>query len=157
MTRRDFYDDPDAPAPNSVVPAATVVVTDEAGRILLIHRTDNDMWALPGGGHDAGERITDTATREVLEETGITVELTGIVGTYTDPKHIIAYDDGEVRQQFAICFSGRPIGGELRPSSESRQVEWIPPDRLDDLDINPSMRFRIDHGLDATRTGPYLG
>ena len=52
--RTDYYNDPDAPRPNSVVPSASAIVTDELGRILLIKRRDNELWALPGGGHDIG-------------------------------------------------------------------------------------------------------
>lgn len=89
--------------------------------MLLIHKTDNDLWALPGGGHDIGERIGDTVVREVAEETGIDVEVDSIVGLYTDPEHVLAYDDGEVRQQFSICFRAHPIGGSLRTSSESKR------------------------------------
>lgn len=104
MSRIDYFRDPNAPQANSVVPSVTAVVRDDAGRLLLIHKTDNDLWALPGGGHDIGERIGDTAVREVAEETGIDVEVDSIVGLYTDPEHVLAYDDGEVRQQFSICF-----------------------------------------------------
>ena len=50
MARRDYYDDPAAPPANSIVPAVTAVVTDRDDQVLLIHRTDNDRWALPGGG-----------------------------------------------------------------------------------------------------------
>jgi ADP-ribose pyrophosphatase YjhB (NUDIX family) len=94
-------------AANSVVPSVTVVIRDDQGRVLLIHKIDNDLWALPGGGHDAGERITDTAVREVNEETGLDVEVVRLVGTYTNPHHVMAYDDGEVRQQFSLCFEAR--------------------------------------------------
>ncbi|MFE3122075.1 NUDIX domain-containing protein [Streptomyces hydrogenans] len=157
MTRIDYFRDPRAPKANSVIPSVTVVVRDGDGRLLLIHRTDNDLWALPGGGHDIGERIGDTAVREVEEETGIAVEVEGIVGLYTDPEHVLAYDDGEVRQQFSICFRAKPVGGSLRTSSESKEVRWVEPADLDDLDIHPSMRLRIRHGLDETRGEPYIG
>ena len=80
MSRRiDYFDDPDAPPANSVVPSVNVVVVDEAGRLLLIHRTDNDNWALPGGALDLGESLPDAAIRETLEETGVRVEITGLV------------------------------------------------------------------------------
>ncbi|WP_155256768.1 NUDIX domain-containing protein, partial [Mycobacterium avium] len=69
MARIDYYNDPDAPPANSVVPSTTAVVTDEQARILLIKRRDNDLWALPGGGMDLGESIVETAVREVKEET----------------------------------------------------------------------------------------
>lgn len=157
MSRIDYFRDPNAPAANSVVPSVTAVVRDDAGRLLIIHKTDNDLWALPGGGHDIGESIGDTVVREVEEETGITVEIDGIVGLYTDPQHVLAYDDGEVRQQFSICFRAHPTGGSLRTSSESKEVRWMDPADLDGLDIHPSMRLRIQHGLDDSRPEPYIG
>ncbi|MEU6165390.1 NUDIX hydrolase [Streptomyces tanashiensis] len=157
MSRIDYFRDPAAPKANSVVPSVTAVVRDYAGRLLVIHKTDNDLWALPGGGHDIGERIADTVVREVEEETGIRVVVDGIVGLYTDPEHVLAYDDGEVRQQFSICFRAHPVDGSLRTSSESKEVRWMAPADLDDLDIHPSMRLRIQHGLDESRRDPYIG
>jgi ADP-ribose pyrophosphatase YjhB (NUDIX family) len=111
--RRDFLDDPAASPANSLVPAASVVVVDDDGRILLHRRTDNNRWALPGGVMELGESIADCARREVLEETALTVELLGIIGIYSDPSHVFAYDDGEVRQEFSICFLAGPTGGTL--------------------------------------------
>ena len=157
MARRDYYDDPAAPAPNSMVPAVTAVVQNDAGRVLLIHRVDNDRWALPGGGTELGESVAQTVVREVREETGIDVEVLGLVGIYSDPRHVIAYDDGEVRQQFALCFRARPIGGTLTSSSESSEVRWVAPDDLDMLNIHPSMRLRIDHALTGSVARPYIG
>ncbi|MFJ9618080.1 NUDIX hydrolase [Streptomyces noursei] len=157
MSRIDYFHDPNAPQANSVVPSVTAVVRDESGNILLIHKTDNDLWALPGGGHDVGESVDQTVIRKVEEETGVAVVVEDIVGLYTDPQHVMAYDDGEVRQQFSICFHARPVGGTLRTSSESKEVRWVSPTDLDKLDIHPSMRLRIEHGLDGSRTAPYIG
>ncbi|SPE51874.1 Nucleoside triphosphatase NudI [Streptomyces netropsis] len=157
MSRIDYFRDPDAPPANSVVPSVTAIVRDERGNLLLIHKTDNDLWALPGGGHDVGESIADTVIREVEEETGVAVVVEGVVGLYTDPQHVMAYDDGEVRQQFSICFRARPTGGTLRTSSESKEVRWVSPTDLEKLDIHPSMRLRIAHGLDDSRDAPYIG
>ncbi|WP_033948566.1 NUDIX domain-containing protein [Streptomyces sp. CNQ431] len=155
--RIDHFRNPEAPPANSVVPSVTAVVQDNAGRLLVIHKTDNDLWALPGGGHDIGERVADTVVREVEEETGIRVQVEGLVGLYTDPDHVLEYDDGEVRQQFSICFRARPVGGRLRTSSESKEVRWVDASELHSLTIHPSMRLRIEHGLDAARTEPYIG
>ncbi|MBQ0850138.1 NUDIX domain-containing protein [Streptomyces sp. BH-SS-21] len=157
MSRIDYFRDPNAPQANSVVPSVTAVVQDDSGQLLLIHKTDNDLWALPGGGHDIGESIGETVVREVSEETGIQVVVDNIVGLYTDPSHVLAYDDGEVRQQFSICFRAHPTGGSLRTSSESKEVRWVNPADLDRLDIHPSMMLRIRHGLDASRREPYIG
>ncbi|MFD7911529.1 NUDIX hydrolase [Streptomyces sp. NPDC059752] len=156
MARVDYFNDPNAPEANSIVPSVTAVALDSDGRVLLIHRTDNDLWALPGGGVDTGESAADAAVRETREETGFDIEVTGLVGLYTDPRHVIAYDDGEVRQQFSICFSARIVGGERRTSGESQEVAFLAPDELDGMRIHPSMRLRIDHGL-AHRSEPYIG
>jgi ADP-ribose pyrophosphatase YjhB (NUDIX family) len=156
MARVDYFNDPEAPQANSIVPSVTAVVRNDAGELLLIHKTDNDLWALPGGGVDLGESAPDAAVRETKEETGMDVEVTGLVGLYTDPQHVMAYDDGEVRQQFSICFAARIIGGELRTSSESKEVAFVAPGKLDELNIHPSMRRRIDRGL-SNRVEPYIG
>ncbi|WP_326645098.1 NUDIX domain-containing protein [Streptosporangium sp. NBC_01755] len=158
MARRlDFYDDPSAPAPNSLVPSVNVVVVNDAGDILMIHRTDNDNWAVPGGAIDLGESLPDAAIRETLEETGITCEITGLVGTYTDPRHVILYtSNGEARQEFSIVLCGRPISGEPTTSDESREVRWVPRDQVDSLTMDRSMRLRIGHFLTG-RALPHIG
>lgn len=156
MGRIDYIDDPNAPKANSVVPSVVAIVRDQQGRILLIHKTDNNLWALPGGGHEIGESIVDTVVREVKEETGYDVEVETLTGTYTNPRHVMAYDDGEVRQQFSLAFRAHVIGGEARTSSESSEVVWWEPDRLDELDMHPSMRLRIQHALE-NRQAPALG
>ncbi|ROP37951.1 NUDIX hydrolase [Saccharothrix texasensis] len=155
MTRTDYLNDPNAPKPNSIRVAVSAIVQDPTGRLLMIRRTDNDKYAIPGGGQDVGETLAQAVVREVEEETGIHVEVTGLVGLYSNPNHVIAYDDGEVRQEFSICFRAQPIGGELRTSSESKEVHWVEPHRLPDLDIHPSIRLRIDHGL-SNRPEPYF-
>ena len=155
--RIDYLDDSGAPKATSVVPSANVIVVNGQGEILLIRRTDNGNWAVPGGGMDLGESITDTAIRETEEETGITCEITGLVGIYTSPRHVILYtSDGEVRQEFSIVFTAKPVRGELRSSSESSEPHWVSPTAIPGLQMHPSMRQRIQHYLDQ-RPAPYLG
>jgi ADP-ribose pyrophosphatase YjhB (NUDIX family) len=145
--RTDYYDDPNAPAPNSIVPAASALVTDANGAILMQLRTDNGFWALPGGTMQFGESISATAVRETKEETGLDIEITGLVGIYTDPRHIIAYADGEARQQFNVCFTARVIGGMLASSSESAAVEFVDTGRMGTLKMHSTTRTRIEHYL----------
>ncbi|WP_174188478.1 NUDIX hydrolase [Nocardia barduliensis] len=156
MSRIEYYNDPSAPAPNSIVAAATAFVLNERDQVLLIQRSDNGLWSIPGGGQDFGEFIAQTAVRETFEETGVEIRITGLVGIYTDPQHVMAYSDGEVRQQFSICLRGVPTGGVLHTSLESPSVRWVARDDLDSLEIHPSIRLRIDHGY-ARRAEPYIG
>lgn len=156
MSRIDHFNDPDAPAVNSVVPSVTMAVRNAHGALLLIHRTDNDLWSIPGGGIDPGESVREAAVRETEEESGYRTEVIGVVGIYTDPRHVIEYDDGEVRAQFSICLHGRLTGGSMRTSSESSEVVWVLPEGLADLNIHPSIRLRIEHALDSGRVTPFL-
>jgi ADP-ribose pyrophosphatase YjhB (NUDIX family) len=158
MPRRiDYYNDPAAPKPNSLVPSVNVVVTNAKGEILLIRRSDNDNWAIPGGAIDLGESLTLAAVRETREETGMECEITGLVGIYTDPKHVILYtSNGEVRQEFSIVLTARAVGGQLTPSSESTEVCWVHASEILSYSMDRSMRLRIMHYLESPDQ-PYLG
>jgi 8-oxo-dGTP pyrophosphatase MutT (NUDIX family) len=156
MSRVDYLDDPDAPKATTIVPAVTAIVTNDSGQLLLVHKTDNDRWALPGGAIEVGESAPEAVVREVSEETGYDVTVNDLVGIYSNPAHVVAYDDGEVRQQFSICFTARLRGGKARTSDETKEVRWVPVEQLNNLNIHPSMRLRIDHYLER-RAKPYLG
>ncbi|MFB6560740.1 NUDIX domain-containing protein [Streptomyces sp. NPDC056400] len=143
-------------APEQAVVAASAVVTDGEGRILLRRRRDNGLWALPGGGMDFSDSLPGTAVREVKEETGLDVEITGLVGMYTDPRHIIEYSDGEVRRQFNVCFAARVTGGTVATSDESTEIRFVSPSDLGALPMHHTQRLRIQHYVERRPT-PYLG
>lgn len=156
VARIDYYDDPEAPVANSLVPSVTAAVRDDSGRVLLIHKIDNGYWALPGGAMDLGESVRDAAVREVEEETGVQVEITGLVGIYTDPGHVMAYDDGEVRQEFSVCFHARYVSGEPREDgTETKAARWVEPAEVPGLLIHPTMRRRIEAALSGA-TSPEI-
>nr|WP_202460276.1 NUDIX domain-containing protein [Streptomyces sp. SID1328] len=147
VSRKDYFDDPAAPTANRIVPAVTGFIQDERGFLLLERRSDNGRWGMPGGVQEIGEDIRQTVVREVAEETGLTVEVTGLVGVFTDPGHVIEFSDGEVRQEFSLCFRARPVAGQIQVSSESFEVRWFNPDELETLDMSPTTRRRILEGL----------
>ena len=151
MGRRiDYLNDPAAPEANSLVPSVNVGVTNERGELLLIRRTDNENWAMPGGAMDIGETIAEAGVRETREETGVDCEVVRLVGVYTNPQHVMLYtSDGEVRQECSLVFAARPVGGELMTSSESREVRWVAPDEIDNYTMHPSMRQRVQHLLEG--------
>jgi 8-oxo-dGTP pyrophosphatase MutT (NUDIX family) len=146
--RIDFYDDPLAPTATSLVPSVNVIVVNDEESILLIRRTDNGNWAVPGGAVDLGESVAQTAVRETLEETGIECEVTGIIGIYSDPRHVILYtSNGEVRQEFSIVLTARAINGQPTLSSESNEVRWVPAPEAVGYVMDRSMRIRINDFL----------
>jgi 8-oxo-dGTP pyrophosphatase MutT (NUDIX family) len=156
-SRIDYYDDPQAPKANSLVPSVNVVVVNDDGEILLIRRSDNGNWAVPGGGIDLGESVMQAAVRETRGETGIDCEVTGIVGIYSDPRHVILYtSNGEARQEFSILLTAAATGGKPTLSDESSEVRWVPRHALTGYAMDRSMRVRIEHYLAGRSNSPYL-
>lgn len=152
--RIDYYDDPAAPPANSIRPSAGTFVTRN-GRVLLIRRSDNGNWSMPGGAQDPGESLTTTAIRETQEETGVTVRITGLVGIFTDPKHVVHYtSNDEVRQEFTVIYRAAYQAGTLKNSDESIDVSWVPIERLESVTMDPSQRKRIKWAL--SHTEPWL-
>lgn len=158
MARRiDFHHDPAAPPATSIVPSVNVAVSNDAGELLLIRRSDNDNWALPGGAVDIGESLAQAAVRETREESGIDCEVTGLSGIYTDPGHVMLYtSNGEVRQEFSVVLTARATGGQLTTSAETSQARWVPRGEVTVYQMDPSMRMRVAHVLDGGDR-PYVG
>jgi ADP-ribose pyrophosphatase YjhB (NUDIX family) len=152
MTRVDYLNDPNAPVANSIAVAVSAFIQDSEERILMIRRTDNDLYSIPGGQLELGETLAQAAVREVREETGIECEVTEVIGLYSNPDHVIAYDDGEVRQEFSICFRARPIDGELRTSDESKEVCWVAPEEISEMSVHPAIKMRISHAQEKSGT-----
>ena len=96
---------------------------------------------------DIGETIAQCAEREVKEETGLTVRAYRLVGVYSDPEHVFAYSDGEVRQEFSVCFACRILAGDIAISNESLEVKFWSVQDLDSVNMHPSIRQRLSHYL----------
>ncbi|MGI9058279.1 MAG: NUDIX domain-containing protein [Ktedonobacteraceae bacterium] len=146
--RVDYLNNPNAPKANSLIPAASAVVMNNEGKILLHRRSDSNTWSLPGGTMEIGESISETVKREVKEETGLDIEPEYIIGIYSNPEHIVAYSDGEVRQEFSICFSCKIVRGNLKVSEESFELAFFTPQEIEQLNMHEAMRLRIKHYLE---------
>jgi 8-oxo-dGTP pyrophosphatase MutT (NUDIX family) len=157
VTRQVYYHDAEAPAATVVVPSVFVAVRWIGGRLLLVRRCDSGTWELPGGRVDVGESAVDAAVRETAEETGVRVVVTGFAGLFSDPGHVVRSRDGEVRQQFAVLFRARALGGvphgDLRETSEAA---WVPPTEVAGLPMQQQSRLWIDQALSIGEP-PYLG
>ncbi|SCF20551.1 NUDIX hydrolase [Micromonospora mirobrigensis] len=123
-----------------LLPGVSAVVRDDAGRVLLARRGDNGRWSIPAGLIDPGEQPADAVLREVLEETGVHVEIERVGGVATHP---VVYPNGDACEYLNVWFRCRPVGGApTADGDESLEVGWFAPDALPELD--DWSRLRID-------------
>ena len=114
---------------------ASALIFDEArDRILMTQRSDNSRWCLPGGGMDPGESASETCIREVMEETGLQVQVTRLIGVYTTPDMLIEYLDGNKVQPVSFSFEAEITGGELGLSDETIDFGWYTVAEIDAMD-----------------------
>jgi 8-oxo-dGTP pyrophosphatase MutT (NUDIX family) len=101
-----------------LLPSAAVALHDDQMRLLLCLHADKNIWVTPGGLIEPGEQPADAAVRETWEETGLIVEITGILGVYGGPDLIIDYANGDKAAYIGTIFRGKATGGTLRPDGE---------------------------------------
>jgi 8-oxo-dGTP diphosphatase len=155
--RSVHFRNPDAPVAAVVTPSVFVAVREEQARLLLVRRCDSGAWELPGGRVDVGESAVEAAVRESVEETGLRVRITGLVGLFTDPAYVVeAASGGEIRQQFVVCFHGWAVWGRPRPDGqEVCDAAWFDPEDVPSLMLEPGARRLIEHALSGA-SEPYL-
>jgi 8-oxo-dGTP pyrophosphatase MutT (NUDIX family) len=123
---------------------ASALILDTAGeRVLLTRRADNGRWCLPGGRLDPGESVAEACVREVLEETGLEVEVVRLIGLYSSPDLLVEYADGNRRQIVAAHFLVRVLGGSLGLSDETTEYGYFSRAELEALDLMEHHRPRI--------------
>lgn len=156
-SRRVYFHQHPAPRATAVVPKVFVSVRDLEGRLLLVRRRDSGTWELPGGRVDVGESAVTAATREVQEESGLRVEITGLVGLFTDPAHVVESATGdEVRQQFTVCLHAIALEGSPLPDmDETIEAAWFDPPTVAGLSVEPAARRLITQALSGADE-PYL-
>lgn len=115
-------------------------------KILLTRRTDNGLWCLPGGKIEPGENVEEACIREVLEETGLCVRISRLIGVYSSPDWLVEYPDGNRVQIVALSFEAVPDGGSLMVSNEVNEFGYFSLPEIENLDL---MRNHHQRVLDA--------
>ncbi|WP_405439383.1 NUDIX domain-containing protein [Streptomyces avidinii] len=126
---------------HSVSVAGAVIRED--GRLLAIRRADNGTWELPGGVLELTEPPEAGVRREVLEETGIEVEVEELTGVYKNTTRGIV----------ALVFRCKPTGGTERTSEESTAVAWLTPEEIS-AQMSEVYAIRLLDALDEA--GPHV-
>ncbi|MFZ5857617.1 MAG: NUDIX domain-containing protein [Chloroflexota bacterium] len=125
----------------------SAAIFNKEGKVLLTRRRDNGQWCLPSGGMDAGESPSETAIREVLEETGLHVRVKRLVGVYSDPNQLVMYQDGNKVQIVAIHFEAEVTGGTLGLSDETSDFGYFLLKEMEGLEMLGHHKRRIEDTL----------
>ncbi len=118
-----------------LVPGARIVIENAQGQVLLQHRSDLELWGLPGGNAEAGEHLDDVIRREVFEETGLTISDARPFGFGCTPAlETVRFPNGDACQFFVLNYWTRSFTGDLAMlDGESLALEWFSQDDLPPL------------------------
>lgn len=131
-----------------ILVGSSAQIWDPSGeKILLIKREDNGRWCLPGGQLDSGESVSETCVREVLEETGLEVEVEKLISVYSSPDMLLVYDDEHQYQVISFHFSVSVIRGKLRLSNETTDIGYFTLDEINNMDVMEHHQQRIEDAL----------
>ncbi len=134
---------------------AGVVARDGKGRVLLIQRSDDLTWGLPGGHVEPGETWSQAAVRECREETGWLVRIVGIFGVYSNPKtQLHIYPNGHRAHFMSVVFEAEVVEKIAEPTSESAAVTFFDVDELRDP-MFPADK-PVFEALTSKRRGPFI-
>jgi ADP-ribose pyrophosphatase YjhB (NUDIX family) len=109
-----------------IMVGAGVIILNPLNRLLLLHRTDNAAWGIPGGAMEPGESLEATAIRETLEETGLAVYDLDLFGAFSGPEFFYKYPNGDQVYNVTIIYLVRNYSGEPRlDSQEHDQADFF--------------------------------
>ena len=150
---QDFVGRPLTGMPDRLGVGANAIIFDGDDRVLLEKRSDNGFWGLPGGHAEIGESVQDAVVREVLEETGLTVEVTRLVGIYSQAENfcVVQYPDGNSAHMLSAVFECTPTGGQLQISEESTDLRYHPVESLPEQMVL-SHKIRIEDAATHSQT-----
>lgn len=138
------------------VPTVSVVAYDEADRVLLVQHAEGSDWTTPGGMIEPFELPADAAVREAWEETGLHVELTGLIGVFGGPLCTSTYANGDTLSWVASVFAAKPIGGTLRPDGEETlDVRWFARGDVRSVRCRPHVALFLEAAWASDRRGHF--
>lgn len=105
---------------------AATLVYDSQHALLLIHRTDTHLWGLPAGSKELNESLVNTATREVQEETGVTITTPTLTGLLSGPDMQFTYPNGDQIDAVIAVYTAQTTDRVLTPQvGETDQVAFF--------------------------------
>ncbi|MBI5942762.1 MAG: NUDIX domain-containing protein [Chloroflexi bacterium] len=133
------------------VGCSATIFDKQREKILLTRRTDNGRWCLPGGRMESGESAAEACEREVWEETGLKVQVTRLIGVYSDPDQLVIYPDGNKVFFVILGFEAEVIGGVLGLSDETTDVGYFSLAEMESMPIHGKHKSRVEDALIESR------
>ncbi len=124
-----------------------VLFSPDKAKVLLVRRSDNHQWCLPGGFMQAGETIAEACEREVWEETGLTVQANRFVGIYSNPNILATYENGDKFHVVVALCEVEILSGEMKTSDETTPVKFFQQDEIEDLGLADFHQEQIRDGF----------
>jgi 8-oxo-dGTP pyrophosphatase MutT (NUDIX family) len=117
-----------------LLPGVAAVIHDEAGRLLLQEKSSGEAWSLPAGAIEPGETPQEAIIREVMEETGLVVTSTSILGVFGGREFRYVYPNGDQVEYVVTLFKCQTGGGSgVWTDSETKSIRYFTPDDMPPL------------------------
>lgn len=113
-----------------IAPGVRAIVRDDAGRILLVRRSDTGAWVMPAGSMELGESVWDCLVREVWEETALDVTEATMIALYSAPRFAFTNAYGGQHQMVSFVFCVDAWAGDLQTRTETVDARFFPHDAL---------------------------
>lgn len=127
--------------------SCAVIFDDRHEKILLTRRSDNGLWCLPGGKMEPGESIEECCRREVMEETGLDVELKRLIAIYSNRDQLVVYREGTKVQFVILSFEAQISGGMLGLSNETTDAGFFTMIEIESMEMHDRHKDRIIDAL----------
>ena len=130
-------------SPVTPIVGADTFVMNGRKEVCLVRRSDNGLWALPGGAQDLGETPEECARREFEEETGLQIRIIRLLGIFSSLRYNAITNVNRGREVTHILFAGEIVGGQQETSVETLEIGWFDQERLPALSDGRASRVKF--------------
>ncbi len=122
---------------------AAILVMDDQKRLLLMKRSDNGCWGIPGGSIEPGETLEVAARRETLEEINLEIGEMSLFGAFSGPEFYYKYPNGDEVYNVSIVYLSQDWRGEVKLNEEHTDWRWFAVHEIPD-DLSPPIKPIIE-------------
>ena len=122
---------------------AAILVLDEQNRLLMMKRSDNECWSVPGGSMEPGELVEAAAKRETLEESKLEIGEMSLFGVFSGPELFYKYPNGDEVYNVIIVYLSCDWCGDVKINDEYTEWRWCPVSEIPE-DVSPPIKPVIE-------------